>query len=93
MSCDRCSDIHKAQLEGKQNKECPCTCHNNYTGTLTGGTFTGTGDMAWTTDYSDAGGGINLTTFNNTWAVDPTTGAQDATLNYGTCKCCGSYHG
>lgn len=27
MSCDRCSDIHKAQLNGKTNEECKCKCH------------------------------------------------------------------
>lgn len=30
MSCDRCEDIHKAQLNGKTNKECECKCHEKY---------------------------------------------------------------
>ena len=27
MACDRCSDIHQAQREGKTAKKCECDCH------------------------------------------------------------------
>lgn len=43
MTCDRCTDIHTAQREGKTQQECGCSCHYNYT---TGGTFTLTGGNA-----------------------------------------------
>ncbi len=42
MSCERCKDIHKAQVEGRTQRECGCSCHNRlYTGTNTAST-TGT---------------------------------------------------
>ena len=28
MTCDKCTDIHSAQREGKTTKECECNCHN-----------------------------------------------------------------
>ena len=28
MTCDKCTDIHTAQREGKTTKECECNCHN-----------------------------------------------------------------
>lgn len=28
MSCDRCTDIHTAQKEGKCQKSCECNCHD-----------------------------------------------------------------
>ncbi len=27
MSCDRCKDIHTAQLSGMTGKACECSCH------------------------------------------------------------------
>ncbi len=64
MSCERCKDIHKAQIEGKTQKECGCNCHNafytGYTGTTTtiaGNTLsvTGTdsGTMTFTSDITN----------------------------------------
>ncbi len=92
MPCDRCKDIHKAQLEGKTQNKCECSCHNSnndgYTGTYTGG------NLLLTTDNSagvDSGIWTNITGNNLLWSNN--AGATDATLNYGTCQCCGSYHG
>jgi len=28
MTCNRCSDIHTAQLAGKQRESCTCNCHD-----------------------------------------------------------------
>ena len=84
MNCDRCKDIHKAQVEGLTQNKCECSCHNSnndtYTGTVTGG------NLLLTTD-NNGGVWTNFTT-----PMDA-TGAQDATLNYGKCSCCGGYHG
>ncbi len=74
MSCDRCKDIHKAQIEGKTQKECGCNCHNHFdTGTSTGATiFT------------------NITTANTTGAITldacDTTGNILFTDNAGACN-------
>lgn len=55
MTCDRCTDIHKAQREGKTQRECGCSCHSNYS---TGTSFTLTG-----TDLGDTtGGSLTLNT-------------------------------
>ena len=27
LTCDKCTDIHKAQKEGKTQEECKCKCH------------------------------------------------------------------
>ena len=37
MTCNRCTDIHQAQKEGKTQESCKCNCHTekNYTGTTT----------------------------------------------------------
>lgn len=51
MTCDRCKDIHKAQSEGKTQRECGCSCHYNYT---TGTTFTLTGNTM-PSDTGDCG--------------------------------------
>ena len=29
IRCDKCADIHNAQLEGKTSKPCECDCHKN----------------------------------------------------------------
>ncbi len=36
--CDKCEDVHKAQLEGKTNKPCECGCHGTSFFTDTGST-------------------------------------------------------
>ncbi len=30
MSCDRCHDIHTAQLSGKTSDACKCSCHTDF---------------------------------------------------------------
>lgn len=35
MSCDKCTDIHYAQREGKTSDECRCTCHKEKINPLT----------------------------------------------------------
>ena len=56
MTCERCTDIHKAQKDGKTQRECGCSCHNKGFATTTG---TGTIGFQYTTDT--AGNDINLT--------------------------------
>lgn len=34
MSCDKCTDIHYAQREGKTCEECKCGCHKERTNPL-----------------------------------------------------------
>lgn len=68
MICDRCTDIHKAQREGKTQKECECSCHIGYstgtsTFTLTGGNTSDIGTSATTAN-------INLTACDCTGDVD-----------------------
>jgi len=51
MTCEKCSDIHEAQREGKTQNECKCTCHDmeiSFYGELTN---TGTSNInyIWTT--------------------------------------------
>lgn len=68
MSCDKCTDIHKAQKEGKTQNGCKCNCHDSWTGTnyfdttsTTGTiTFTDCGSSATTFDVS--GNQLNVTT-------------------------------
>ena len=64
MTCDRCIDIHKAQREGKTQRECGCSCHHYtfYTGTGTN-TFTLTGA---TTGNTAITGGTPLFTTDST---------------------------
>ena len=54
MTCERCTDIHKAQKEGKTQRECGCNCHYNSTFT-TGTTFTLTGNTCDTGETSSIG--------------------------------------
>jgi len=56
MTCDRCIDIHKAQKEGKTQRECGCSCHDSIGWTSTGTT---TGTINLTTDNS-AGNTLNF---------------------------------
>ena len=92
MSCNRCDDIHVAQLQGLTQKRCECDCHNDYSVTdITGATTTTGTTLNWTSDLSNNAGGSWIN-FNNA-NIDPTSGAVDATLNYGKCPCCGGYHG
>ncbi len=57
MSCERCKDIHKAQVEGRTQKECGCNCHNAfYAGTSTGNTFSVSGIDTSTTFTGDTTG-------------------------------------
>mgnify|MGYP001587718803 CR=1 FL=1 len=35
MTCDRCKDVHNAQLCGFTVKSCECSCHYNYTSATT----------------------------------------------------------
>ena len=30
IRCDKCADIHQAQLDGKSTKPCECKCHEEY---------------------------------------------------------------
>lgn len=61
MTCDRCTDIHKAQREGKTQQECGCSCHIGYsTGT---NTFTLTGGNAIFTDDTGLSSNIIHTDF------------------------------
>jgi len=51
MSCDRCKDIHKAQIEGRTQRACGCSCHDKFYST---GTDTGTsGTLSVTTTGTD----------------------------------------
>lgn len=35
LTCDKCTNIHDAQREGKTQDECKCTCHGSTTAPLT----------------------------------------------------------
>ena len=70
MSCDRCKDIHKAQAEGKTQKECGCNCHNIFyagiTSTTAGNTLSVTGNDVLFTANMDTGTCDATTTFTFT---------------------------
>ena len=76
MSCERCKDIHKAQVEGKTQRSCGCNCHDK----LYTGTSTITGITATTCDTS--GNNIlfanDIGTCNTTFGLNCTCG----------CGCC-----
>jgi len=67
MTCDRCTDIHKAQKEGKTQRECGCSCHYNYT---TGTTFTLSGANICDIGTNTTTGNINLTSCDCTGDID-----------------------
>ena len=61
MTCDRCNDIHKAQRDGRTQRECGCSCHRTfYTGTNTFTTSTGTNNINFWTDTASASTGSAL---------------------------------
>jgi len=42
VSCDRCEDIHTAQLTGTTDKSCSCNCHTNLGNCTCGNTLAST---------------------------------------------------
>ncbi|KKN46036.1 hypothetical protein LCGC14_0677300 [marine sediment metagenome] len=80
MSCSRCEDIHKAQCEGKTQKECKCSCHNSHTGTTTlGGTSTIPATWTTGTDTTNTG----TLSFNDTSATTVTLSSDGDFLTTG----------
>jgi len=79
MSCDRCKDIHKAQMEGRTQTECKCNCHNHfYTGTTTSATdLTLTGNDVFTTFTASTAGTTDIP-------------ANTFTMGANECNCDGS---
>lgn len=62
MTCDRCTDIHTAQREGKTQRECGCSCHIGYS--------TGANTFSLTGATCNIGTGVDLTSSTDSTGND-----------------------